>query len=305
LLALIVIFGALFAFIGALLFKRGLWPRRIGQTPHCPQCDYILSGDQSRCPECGTIADPKTVVRGERHRRDRLLFIGGALALPGIAVLLMAGFDALYHVNWNRLTPLSWLLRDAGSGHAPAWAEIQRRIDNHLLSDADQNTVTEKGLELQGAPATVDVIPGFVDFLGNRFLQRKLTPNQADRFFESMLKVALSVRPVAGSQGGLSFSVSESGRRPSGWECWDHGLKYQVDDGPIEQLNSNGVSVWSDYGTSSTGCTLPRVPAKGKHRLRVRLDVGFAKGSRVDWADDSTFLRRIARDLSTDFEVGK
>lgn len=29
---------------GAWLLKRGCWPSRFGQTPHCPNCDYILTG---------------------------------------------------------------------------------------------------------------------------------------------------------------------------------------------------------------------------------------------------------------------
>src|SRR5262252_8350078 len=66
---------------GIMLFAGGLWSRRRGDEPHCIKCDYILIGIQSdRCPECGTLLSPRTIVYGERYRRPWRI-VGGILMI--------------------------------------------------------------------------------------------------------------------------------------------------------------------------------------------------------------------------------
>src|SRR5258706_7896495 len=63
---------------GAMTIKRGFWPRRRGDEPHCRRCGYTLVGNQSgTCPECGAMG---SVVRGAR-RRSRRMGVGGVMIL--------------------------------------------------------------------------------------------------------------------------------------------------------------------------------------------------------------------------------
>jgi hypothetical protein len=49
-----LIFGVVLLHAGAFLIKWGWFPPRVGKTPHCPKCDYPLTGiETDRCRECG------------------------------------------------------------------------------------------------------------------------------------------------------------------------------------------------------------------------------------------------------------
>jgi hypothetical protein len=186
------VFGVLLTVVSGILLRRGRWPRRVGDTPHCRKCDYILSGAQARCPECGTAVQPSTVVCGERHRRTGLTLLGGGFALLGLAVLTLLAIGVVSRLPWARIEPLGWLLNDLGgnsSRSSSAWAEIQWRADENLLSDEQQNAVVERGLKLQAAGSAPSG-PGsnILDFVARRYVDNKLSPEQADAFFASALK---------------------------------------------------------------------------------------------------------------------
>ena len=74
----VILFGVatLLAIAGLLLLRRAWCPRRSGATPHCRRCDYILTQNQNRCPECGSPISPSTLVTGDRHRRPALALLG-------------------------------------------------------------------------------------------------------------------------------------------------------------------------------------------------------------------------------------
>src|ERR1043165_6818408 len=73
--------------LGLDFIKAGFWPRRRGNTPHCPHCGYTLVGNQSgTCPECGKPWTEATVVHGERHGSKATGFTGVILLLLGLAI---------------------------------------------------------------------------------------------------------------------------------------------------------------------------------------------------------------------------
>ena len=39
-----VIAGLILLLVGAVAVRRGVWPPRVGETPHCRRCDYIVRG---------------------------------------------------------------------------------------------------------------------------------------------------------------------------------------------------------------------------------------------------------------------
>jgi len=296
------VLGAILVVAGAILIKRGHWPRRTGTTAHCRVCDYILTPGQSRCPECGTAADEDTVVRGRRRRRPAVTGSGAALALFGVMLLAVFLTGMTGTVDWNRHKPLGWLLRDldtpATSG--PAWAEIQRRLADGLLSDADQSTLVDKGLHLQTSGVSLLSGNNILDFVGQRFLDHKLTESQADRFFAAAMKISLAMRTVVGAQSPLSYSIVGAGRGPGGWSLRMTTLEAQVDDGPVQK---QGGSTSGYFGGWSTSTVLPPVPSPGKHRLRVKVELATAASAAGIWNDNAPVARRVKQDLFADFQV--
>lgn len=307
------IISALLVVIGAFLLKRGWWPRRVGKTPHCPKCDYILSGDQPRCPECGTEVASGNVVRGERRRRLLMAGTGGVMVLLG-GWLLMAFATGLLvnNFDWKHHEPLSWLLKRVTNISTPAWAEVQRRLDNNLLSDSDQSAVVERGLEVQNMRSTNLLDANILDYIGRRYVDNKLSPSQADRFFANLLKVNLSVRPVVGTHSPVAYSVTNVGRGPTkDWWYRLRTLESQIDDGPavtnVVRTTSGGsgfgVSLESSPGTNST---LAPVAKPGKHRLRVKVEMttGTSGGvSGANWDEKAAVAKRVTQDVFADFEV--
>lgn len=68
-------------------------------TPHCGQCDYILTGvEQNRCPECGGMfIDVGVNLRSEVrcwYKRKMLLFVFGCLFLIAASISI-SGFMAM------------------------------------------------------------------------------------------------------------------------------------------------------------------------------------------------------------------
>ena len=301
------VLGAIFIVVGFVLLKRGRWPRRVGQTPHCPKCDYILTADQTRCPECGTTVGPANFVHGERPRRGGLAFTGGVLALLGVAMIGLFASGIVQNIDWIRYKPLSWLLNDLASGQPSvdqtAWAEIQRRIAAGLLSDDAQNAVVDKGLAVQTLPTgTASRNVAILNFIAGRYLQQKLSAAQADAFFAGMLKVGLSARSIVGARSPLPFIVTGAGRGPDGWWLRVRTLEAQIDDGPIQKL---GGGSGGSFGGWANGSSAQPVKIVGKHRLRVKVELAtdVDRGGGVSWDENAPVARRVTQDLFADFEA--
>jgi hypothetical protein len=305
-MALVLLVSAILLVIGAFLLKRGAWPRRVGDTPHCPKCDYILSGDQRRCPECGTAVDASNVVRGDRRPRVILAGVGGALVGLGVAILLLSCAAFLYNgIDWRRHEPLSWLLKAVSNINSPAWAEVQRRLDKNLLSESDQNAVVERGIEVQNMPSTNLAAKNVLDFIGNRYVDGKLTASQADRFFANLLKVNLAVRRVVGSQSLLPYAVTGFGRGPAWWYRM-RILETQIDDDAVQRNGTSTSSGGGGFGGLASTGTLAPVGKPGKHRLRCKIEMTTGIMRSVvgaNWDEDASVVKRVTRDLFADFEA--
>lgn len=299
--------GGLLLVLGALLIKRGLWPRRVGLTPHCPKCDYILSGEPERCSECGTTVSARNVVRGERQRRAAPTWFGGALAVMALLVVFLWASDTASKIQWIHYEPLSWLLRDLGSGNAslnvPAWVELQRRIGENRLSDAEQSELVDKGLQVRTLGTTWPHRNAILDYIAGRYTDKKLTDAQADQFFAGMLKVSLSVRPTVGAQSRVPYLIRGTGDGPNGWWLRMRTLEVQLDDRKAQR--GGGGSGGSSFGGWSTGSTLDPVGAPGKHHLRVKVELAtdIDRGGGVNWDDDASVAKRLTQDLTADFQV--
>jgi hypothetical protein len=178
-LLLLLWLGIATALLGVLLIRRGRFPRRRGTTPHCRGCDYDLTGiDATRCPECGRELTEKSIVRGERHRRPRLTVAGAILLLLGLGlctVNVVARSPDVY-----RYKPTRWVIDDLRTPIAPrAWTELQRRMAESPLSDAQNARLADTILAVIAVPGASPP-PAYVDYLEGRF--PRLSPAQQDGY---------------------------------------------------------------------------------------------------------------------------
>ena len=300
-------FGGVLLVVGVRLLKRGQWPMRVGETPHCPKCDYILADDPNRCSECGTETRPETIVRGERRPRPAVALAGASLALLAVGFFIIAATGVVRDIDWNHYKPLGWLLNDlaAGDGQkdATAWVEIQRRLNLGHLSEADKYAVTETGLAVQNlTTGTAWNNAAILDFIAARFLDGKLTAAQADRLFAVMLNAKLDVRSVVGQGSPVPFIVTGTGRGPDTWWIRARLIEAQTDDGRIQKL---GGASGGRFARFSNGSSLspPHSPGTRHLRVRVELATDVERGLGTNFDERAPVSRLVTKDLTADFQV--
>lgn len=163
----IVAVWLLFVVLGLLLLVRGYRGKKTDNCPLCRRCGYDLSGcsEVSTCPECGnSVAVPKGRRIG-RRRRQRGLWIAGAVLLFLCALSAgVARWADSANFDWNTAKPFSVLLSDAqrtdktmdGMHNTPAdraLAELTRRFNAGDLSRRQTAELVSTGLAIQVDPA--------------------------------------------------------------------------------------------------------------------------------------------------------
>ena len=253
LIAIILPFASLV--LGVALMKVGFWPRRRGDSPHCRGCGYALFGNQSgTCPECGREWTDATVVRGERHRHKGVGLAGLVMVLLGIAI---GGGVWLTDVDWYSHLPESWIVNDAGSSNPTvakrAWDELLRRRAIAPLSDSVENKLTEIALKEQASPSPGPTLDPMLQFVARRFLDKKLTDQQADRFFLNTVNPTLHTRAVVAAGDFVPIQIRYRGRGPT--QGWSYRLSTQsvkVGTKTIQMGGSMGGSGLGGAGSSTT-----------------------------------------------------
>jgi hypothetical protein len=191
-IGLILIFFA----VGIWLIRKSLWPKRRGHTPYCATCGYNLTGLVSeRCPECGSdITQPQATILGIRRRRPVLGTIGIACLMLSLGIAL----TQLRNVNWYHYKPTIFVLSDLQSSSMPiaqkAWKEIDRRLKNDSLSDAQRSRLIDACLKEQAA-APRPVSEDMLDHLGQAYLNNELTTQQDQQFLDQALTFSIQIRP--------------------------------------------------------------------------------------------------------------
>jgi hypothetical protein len=215
-MALVVTIILLICGIG--LLWRGQWPKRAGLTPHCRGCNYILTGlAADRCPECGQSLGPRNTVLGERRRRPAMAAVGIFLLLIALGLCVAPFTTAWQQIQWYHYRPTSWVFADLESAPTKtnAWGELQRRLGDGSLSVPQQDRLVERALhEQKPGGGAAGYMPEMVEFLGQRYLDHKLSTAQADAFFTNALKLQLEVRPQIGRDDPVPFRISAIGRGP-------------------------------------------------------------------------------------------
>jgi hypothetical protein len=158
-MALVVILSFLLPLgLACTLIISGVRGFRVGDHPVCRRCGFDLFGSPAGtavCGECGSdLSKRKAIVIGHKLRRRKALGFGAALLMLSMAGLAIEGYGRAKHVNWWSHAPLWYLLRGAGSTDAnrrrSAIAELEARLADGRLAQADLNRVFDVGLAYQG-----------------------------------------------------------------------------------------------------------------------------------------------------------
>jgi len=253
------------------MFKRGLWPQRYGDEPHCRHCGYLLIGiDAKRCPECGTALLPNNIVFGERHRQLGMAAIGAAILLiPGILLVSLI----VHGISWYHFKPTYFVIHDLQSNGAialQAMNELDRREMAGGLSNKYEQRLIELGLAQQATNATGTFPSWAIEFAEKQFQAGKLTDAQKQRLFRQSVQLTLSTPSIVALGNDVPFQVSVASRvtiphlyvKIIEWES------VSIDD-RIVMSGPSGSSGFSGLGGS--GSSANGVPCKqpGRHRLIV------------------------------------
>ena len=305
-----------FLMVGVLAIRSGRL-RRVGTSPHCRRCDYVLTGNESAvCPECGQDLDPGNIILGERFR-PRSFWVGLVLALVNLLLMLAIVSPVIYQYDWYRWRPVSWVIEDSKSRNYAqairAFDELDRRRLVNRLSDADERrligfALSQQNLAQTPGAITSPILPNLLDYLGQRALAGKLSDAEKKQFFENAIHFRIRVRPeiVAGELYAMDISSIDCGPS-SGF--WMDMPKQSLVIGPNMQWQEEGAS-GSTFG-SGTETRMAKAPAAGDYpvTLTSHLSVSSAPPgllkSKVnyEWTDTTTSSLHVVERPLKDFKL--
>ncbi len=292
-----------FGITALMLLRRGLWPARRGSVPFCRKCDYNLTDLTSdRCPECGILLSEKTIVHGQRHRRAGLIIAGVLFSLP--LLLLMVAF--LAHANWYRLKPIAWVVSDfqSSTNWGKAARELEYRINGDRLSAGQYSDLIDICLAIQGSNTSAGATPNAsyaVAFLGDAYLKKHMSDEQANQFFEQLVQLDFKVRSPVIAGDRIPYSVSERSRCPSSpWWVYITDRDVLLDDVVVETGHGSGSLSGLGTGSGSNGSVV--CSSAGTHTLTVTFTHTAYVGPFGD-KQTSTLVNERDVELSAKFEV--
>jgi hypothetical protein len=123
------------------------------------------------------------------------------LTSASLAAFAYTSFVASRHVDWYRLRPDRWVVKDAAATDATlaqrAWGELSRRRAAGTLSQEADQALLELALTTHAKPAQSGgpIEDALIAHLFERFRTEKLSPSQLDRFHRQEVTFFLKARP--------------------------------------------------------------------------------------------------------------
>jgi hypothetical protein len=198
--------GIIFLLLGAAIWQ---WSRvgfAVGGHPHCRACGfdlYKLPEDSRRCSECGAdvLADDAITI-GRRRPAAGGMAAGAMGLLMGAVLLGLGGWSWWREFDGSRFKSVAMLERDMTLRDAPtrarAGAELERRIDGHVISARQMEQIAQEALLRQTDPKWE---PRWGDLMqaGHRAPSSTGGPLLADsqwtRFVQQGMEISVRIRP--------------------------------------------------------------------------------------------------------------
>jgi hypothetical protein len=209
--AWILIGGLTTLALGVWLLRRGWWPKRTGDTPHCRKCDYIVTGNSSGvCPECGSPLFTSTVILGER--RPYFSTRGVLLCFLSAAQLATAHSGVLDRVDWYRHRPFFLVMGDLKSPQREiwnrAWIEIQRRRDAGDLSSRQENALVARAMSSLADPTPNELTIDCANYLCHLVAMGRLPSPQRDVLIDLAFRENNTQGPLRYQTSALSDLIA-------------------------------------------------------------------------------------------------
>jgi hypothetical protein len=267
---LFVLCSAIVGWVCVWIGRRG---KRVGTDPHCPKCDYNLTGAPlPRCAECGFDFSESGPVIGRFKRRPVFLAVG----LIGLVLATVFVYGAWgetrhdlrykYYSRW----PTGLVIRDMRGPFRPqAVDELVRRCRAGTLSDEQARSVVEYlTAQLVQLPVTSQPPSEIVDGLAHFLLSDHLTHEQTFMFFR-----CTCIPQVVYTEGQLAFFRRRPlpTRMPFDDFVGHYKLKVlSVDGQPVQGLGVEKLT------TASNACyhRLP-FPLTPRESIHARLEIDW------------------------------
>lgn len=219
--------------------------RRVGESRHCPSCDYELGCDPAIaptvCPECATAWRDRWVT-GARTRSVPLAATGAVLCFIGASPFLMklGGLAA----GAMTLTPNALLITTAATdpwgNNKATWAEVGRRT----LSQDETDRLATKLLNLRRAEGYLHGPPAA--WMEAAAASATLSPPLLQRYYDEWFEAEIDLPSTVnlGQVHEVSVRGEERGRGPgTSLYIWVHEVR--VDGIPLETPEPNkSVGRW-------------------------------------------------------------
>ncbi|UCD28965.1 MAG: hypothetical protein JSV03_00325 [Planctomycetota bacterium] len=191
-LSILILIVIGFVIVGWIVIKSGFDGVRKGSAPHCPKCDYNLTGLPAlRCPECGLELSERTVVFGERKRKNLHVILGCLSFFIAAFCLYLTYLEIEFKLQneWYQYRPTFMLLNDLKVNR------LSDRPVEELLRRFKENRLTDKQISAI-VRATLPVIVSmrqakryqlaFRDLLATLLHAGFLTPPQTETYFRNI-----------------------------------------------------------------------------------------------------------------------
>ncbi len=251
----------------------GGWGRRVGESLHCPKCDYEFRFDDAEnapkvCPECGTPWIGK-LIKGRRVRSLKLVAIGAAVVVGSYVVFNPVFYMGALapHLPTPVLCAAVYAAPRSGVG---IWDEVALRTVSPWWTGVLAERVLSQRIE---APFDDAPCKWFLAMAGSG----RLSADQVERYYSETFRASVVAPGTVKVGEAFTVSLSVSRIAATGNTFGIMFAGYGIDDGaPLAGRVTK--TVWAHelrpqpYLFTSTTSSFPAtlaLAAPGKHSVRA------------------------------------